>query len=64
MSLMMDRAGLRSIEVDECIAERLGETGFADLDVTKVIWVKQFTKLSLPISALFVHFHLTTYSIE
>lgn len=37
MSLMMDRAGLRSAEVDELVAECLGDADLADLDITKVI---------------------------
>jgi hypothetical protein len=66
MSLIMDRAGLRSeaAEVDWAVLERLGVDFLAELDITKVILVKQFTELSLPIPPPFVHFHLTTYTID
>ncbi|WP_461117128.1 hypothetical protein, partial [Spirosoma jeollabukense] len=50
-------------EVEEWSAERFG-WDLTDLDITKVVWVKQFRKLSLPIFTLFVHFYLTTYSLK
>ena len=61
MSLIMDRAGFRSADTAELVAERFGWDDLADLDIAKVVWVKQFNELSLPIFTHFVHFHLTTY---